>query len=82
MRHDISMQERVKRVMAQTFKLDPVAVSDSLRINGIPAWNSLGHMALVVALEKEFGIRFSGSRVANLTSVSGIVKELQSAIGT
>ena len=82
MQHDISIQERVKRVMAQTFKLDPVAVSDSLRINGIPAWNSLGHMALVVALEKEFGIRFSGSRVANLTSVSGIVKELQSAIGT
>ena len=80
--HDISIQERVKRVMAQTFKLDPVAVSDSLRINGIPAWNSLGHMALVVALEKEFGIRFSGARVANLTSVSGIVKELQSAIGT
>jgi acyl carrier protein len=53
-----------------------------LSINGIPAWNSLGHMALVVALEKEFGIRFSGARVANLTSVAGIVKELQSAIGT
>lgn len=82
MQHDISIQERVKRVMAHSFKLDPVAVSDSLRINGIPAWNSLGHMALVVALEKEFGIRFSGARVANLTSVSGIVKELQSAIGT
>ena len=82
MLQDVGMQERVKRVMAQTFKLDPVAVSDSLRINGIPAWNSLGHMALVVALEKEFGIRFSGSRVANLTSVSGIVKELQSVIVT
>lgn len=82
MQHDISMQERVKRVMAHSFKLEPDGVSDSLRINGIPAWNSLGHMALVVALEKEFGIRFSGARVANLTSVSGIVKELQSAIGT
>ena len=77
-----SMHDRVKRVMALAFKLDPDAVVDSLRINGIPAWNSLGHMALVVALEKEFGIRFSGARVANLTSVAGIVKELQLTMGS
>jgi len=41
-----------------------------------PKWNSLGHIALVLELEKAFSVRFDESRTAELVSVQEIVKTL------
>jgi len=73
-----SVPERIRRVMAKALRVNESSITDSLRINGIPAWNSLGHMSLVVSLEKEFGIRISGAKVASLTSFEAIVREITS----
>lgn len=81
MRESSEIPERVRRVMAKTLRVEESLITDSLRINGIPAWNSLGHMALVVALEKEFTIRFAGAKVAKLTSFEAIVGEVAAQLG-
>jgi acyl carrier protein len=75
-----SIPDRIRRVMANALRVNESAITDSLRINGIPTWNSLGHMSLVVALEKEFGIRISGAKVASLTSFEAIVREMTNLI--
>lgn len=53
------MEERIKRVMASIFKCDVAAIDENASPDTIEKWDSLGHMNLVVALEEEFGIKFS-----------------------
>jgi acyl carrier protein len=71
-----SVEQRVREVIATTFRLLPEDAGGDLRMSSPPAWDSLGHMSLVVALEKEFGVRFPGTALAGLTSVDGIIREL------
>jgi acyl carrier protein len=40
--------------------------------NDVPAWDSLSHLTLVIALEEELGIRFSTAEIGGMTSVGAI----------
>ena len=42
----------------------------------LAAWDSLGHVRLVLALEKRFGVQFADESVVNLVSVEAILKSL------
>jgi len=39
-----------------------------------PKWNSLGHIALILEIEKTFSVKFDESRTAELVSVEEILK--------
>ena len=71
-----TQESRVRNVIVKTFRLPPEGAARDLRMGDPPAWNSLGHMELVAALEKEFGVRFPGYALPTLTSVDAIVQEL------
>jgi acyl carrier protein len=71
------IEVRVRRVIAQVFRLGSEASQGELRMSDPPAWDSLGHMELVAALEKEFEIRFPGYLLAEIVSVPAIVREIQ-----
>lgn len=55
--------DRLKACFAETFALtedvDPLA----LRYQGLPAWDSVGHMQLVAAIETEFDIMLDTDEV-------------------
>ena len=40
-------------------------------------WDSIGHISLVLAIEAEFGVKFSAAEIAALDSVSSIMSKLQ-----
>jgi acyl carrier protein len=44
-----------------------------------PKWNSLGHIGLILELEKAFRVKFPESQTAELISVEAIVKALDGA---
>lgn len=74
---ETTIEQRVRGVIVKTFRLRPEDAASDLRMTSPPAWDSLGHMSLVVALEKEFGVRFPGTALARLASVDGILRELE-----
>jgi acyl carrier protein len=39
----------------------------------VPAWDSLMHVTLIIAVERSFGVRFKSSEVANLQNVGDLV---------
>lgn len=75
-------ERRVRAVIGRTFGLSPEQAKGHLAINQVPAWDSLGHMQLVAALESEFGLTFPAYAVSELTSVEAIVKALAEAKGS
>jgi acyl carrier protein len=50
--------ERIRRVIAHTFKAPAQQIGELTEFTEIPGWDSVGHIALMMELEAEFGVRF------------------------
>lgn len=53
---------------------------DELKPGDIAAWDSVAHVTLVLATEKEFRIKFKGAEIANLASVGDLVRAIQAKL--
>lgn len=67
---------RVATVVASVFQLPASAVDSSTGSANLEAWDSLGHLNLMLALEQEFGRSFSIEEMGAMTSVARIVDVL------
>ena len=68
---------RVTAVVHRALRLPTVYVGP-MKMGSTPGWDSMGHMNVVIGLEKEFGIRFPPFRFSELTDIPSIVRALQS----
>jgi acyl carrier protein len=57
-----SVLERLQSVCDDVF-LDPVTVTPELSAKDVPEWDSLLHITLMLAVEKNFGVRFGMGEV-------------------
>ncbi|UGQ09784.1 acyl carrier protein [Yinghuangia sp. ASG 101] len=64
----MSTKERLKRVFAQALDLEPGTRIEELRYRDIDKWDSLGHMALVAAIEDEFAVQFDTDQVIDMSA--------------
>ena len=56
----------MKETMAKVFNLEVTAINQDSSPDQIPAWDSLGQMNLIMALEEEFAISFSDQQSIEL----------------
>ena len=66
------MQPRIASVIARVFKISADSVNAESGPHTIPAWDSAGHMNLVLELEREFGVRFADEDVVEMIGVEAI----------
>lgn len=71
------MENKVKQIMGQVFRVDPAGIDDKTVQTGIGTWDSLAHMNLIVALEEEFGVQFQDSEIVQMTSYPAILDRLK-----
>jgi len=74
------MKEKVFRVVSQVFGVQIDELSEDSSPDTIQAWDSLKHMNLVLALEEEFGVRFSDEKIMQMLSVGLITEAVQELI--
>lgn len=74
------MDERLKRVFGELFKVGPASWSDALSPEQVQGWNSLGHLALINALEAEFSVTFEDGDLTEMETV-GKIKAVLAARG-
>ena len=79
MEKDVAIEARVRNVIARMFQLSPQEAEGELRMGNPPSWDSLGHMELILQLEKEFGLRFPNFAIAELVSVPAIVTAIKTS---
>jgi acyl carrier protein len=64
---------RVRNVIARVFGDDDVAVESSTTAADVEGWDSVSNIEVLVALEREFGIRFHTGEMATLANVGQLV---------
>ena len=74
--------ERLRAVFVQVFG-DPElgdgarAVSVTTSAQDVDGWDSVTHVVLLVAIEREFGLRFAAGEMADLTDVGELVARIE-----
>ena len=77
-----ALLERVRRVLRDLFVDDSLAVTEDTKLVDIPEWDSMLHVTLVMALEREFGIRLNAEETDKAVAVRPIVDLLEIKLGT
>ena len=77
MNENRSMVNKVNSILAEQLGVPKSEITDSLQFGDIPQWDSLGHMAIIAALEEEFQVEVDADLIAELTNVRAIVTYLE-----
>ncbi len=60
-------EEKYAQAFMQAFEID-AETAKTLEFQAIPAWDSVGHMGLVAALEEAFGIMLEPDDIVDMSS--------------
>jgi acyl carrier protein len=63
------ISDQLKGVILRELHLDDFPLTDQTLANEVPGWDSLSHVRILAAIEKEFAIRFKTLEVLRLKNV-------------
>ncbi|MCA0240630.1 MAG: acyl carrier protein [Proteobacteria bacterium] len=69
--------EKLQQTIAATLKVPPAKVTQTTRDQDLPAWDSLGQVNLIMALEQEFNVFIEVEEFGKLNSVPAILGFLE-----
>ena len=75
-----ALYERLNAVFQDVFDDEDVMVNDTTTSADIEDWDSLEHINLVSAVEKEFGVKFTMGQVVTMKNVGEMVDIILAAI--
>jgi acyl carrier protein len=65
---------RLENIFRQSFEIEEF--TEDLSIDNVSGWDSMAHVGLILALQKEFAISIPPADALDLTNVSSIIKYL------
>lgn len=68
---------RLTPIFEAVFDEDDMEISPTLTANEVEGWDSLSHIRLIIAIEKEFGIKFRTTEVNSFRDVGELVELLK-----
>ncbi len=70
---EAEIRARLTEVFRQVFDDDSITLHDAMTAKDVDGWDSLNHVNLVVATEKQFGVRFKTKEVNGLKNVGELM---------
>jgi acyl carrier protein len=77
----VTSMPRLIKVFREVFDDDTLLVKDETTAKEVPGWDSLTHVSLIVAVESEFGIRFSSGEINALKNVGELRRLVEQKLG-
>ncbi len=63
---------RLKAVILSELDLDDYEISPTTTAETVPGWDSLSHVRIILAIEAEYGVRFSTLEVLRMKQVGDL----------
>jgi acyl carrier protein len=64
----MAIADQLRAVFVDSLQLDDDVDVENLKYRDIEAWDSVGHMALIAAIEDEFDVQFETDQVIDMSS--------------
>jgi len=75
-----AIKEKLQTIFRVVFDDNTIELSDAMTAEDVEEWDSLNHINLIVAVEKEFGIRFTTREVYAANTVGEFVDMLEACL--
>jgi acyl carrier protein len=70
------VKQKLNGVFRDVFDDDDIEIFDAMTAADIDEWDSVTHITLVLAVEKEFGLRLNAAEVGKLDNVGAMIELL------
>ena len=67
-----TLSDKVQAALVEALRVSPEDVGPQTEFGDFPQWDSMGHMEVMVALEKEFGVEINADTITELVSIPAI----------
>ncbi len=71
------VRDQLRPIFQTLFDQPDLELTDTLTASNVPGWDSFQHVTLMVAVETEFGIRFSNAEIADLQNVGELIELIE-----
>jgi acyl carrier protein len=63
------VSERLKQVILKELNLDDFEIQDETTANQVPGWDSFNHINVILAVEKEYNVKFKGLEILKVKNI-------------
>ena len=70
------VKARLGVIFCEVFDDETIEIYDAMTADDLDEWDSLSHITLVLAVEREFGIKLKAAEVGALANVGEMIKLL------
>lgn len=64
---------RLIETMCEVFDVDDLKFRDNMTADNVDGWDSLSHVRFLIAVERQFGLRFTSSEIDGFKNVGEVV---------
>jgi len=61
-----SIRDEMQEAFREVFSDDSIELSDTMTADDVAGWDSIGHIDLLIAIERRFGIKFATAEMSGL----------------
>ena len=75
------VQDRLTKTFHKVFGDSSLVINPAMTAADVDGWDSLTHVRLLLAIEREFRIRITASEAGKLQTVGDLMQLIQSKVG-
>ncbi len=75
-----SIRNQVEDIFRDILDLESLTLADDTQASDVDGWDSLTHIQLIVAIEKEFKVKFSSKEILSWKNVGELLDSLQAKV--
>jgi len=72
--------EKLEVIFKDVFDVEELELADETTADDIDEWDSLSHIQLIVAIEKEFGVKFTSAEILSWSNIGEFVDGISSKL--
>ncbi len=76
----MTVTQRLTHIFRTVFDDEEISLSPEMTADDVEGWDSLSHVNLILAVESEFGIRFSSRELLTFRNVGDLVRGIESKL--
>lgn len=69
--------EKIRTIIAKALNVESGTITDTLAMEDIEEWDSMGNMAIIAAIEENLGIEFPIDDLFELNSIPSLIAEIE-----
>lgn len=69
---------RINKIFREVFQDSSINVTNEMTAADVEKWDSLSHLTMIAAVEKEFGIKFKLKELVSMKNVGDLITAVQS----